>query len=80
MEVEIMAITKEDVLHVAKLGKLNLSDKEVEKFTQNLSDIVGWANVSMVEIYDDTDVDDKLGKYFDENGIKKVETKTLSDL
>lgn len=39
-----MVIKKEDVLHVAKLGKLNLAEKEIEKFTQNLSDIVGWAD------------------------------------
>lgn len=45
-----------------------------------IKDIVGWANVAMVEVYDDTDVDDKLEKYFDTNGIKKVDKKGLEDL
>jgi integrase len=45
-----------------------------------IQEIVGWGNISMVSIYDDTTVDDKLGKYFDANGIKKVEAKGLEDL
>lgn len=45
-----------------------------------IKEIIGWENVAMVDVYDDEDVDDKLDKYFDENGIKKVEKKELSDL
>ena len=45
-----------------------------------IKEIVGWANVAMVEIYDDQDIDDKLGKYFDENGIKKVDKVSLEDI
>lgn len=33
-------LTKKDVLHVAKLAKLDLTEKEVEKFTNQLSGIV----------------------------------------
>lgn len=35
-----MAISKEDVLHVARLARLRLSDSEVEIFTRQLSDIL----------------------------------------
>lgn len=45
-----------------------------------IQELFGWANISMVNIYNDMQVDDKLGKYFDKNGIKKVEAKTLKDL
>lgn len=45
-----------------------------------IQEIVGWSSLDMVNIYDDTEIDDKLGKYFDENGIKEVETKTLNQL
>lgn len=45
-----------------------------------IKDIVGWENVAMVDIYDDTEVDDELGKYFDVDGIKQVEKKGLGDL
>ena len=45
-----------------------------------IKEVVGWSSVNMVDIYVDTEVDDKLGKYFDENGIKKVEKKSLEDI
>lgn len=45
-----------------------------------IKDIIGWTSLEMVSIYDDNTIDDKLGKYFDENGIKKVEQKGLDDL
>ncbi|MCD3340454.1 integrase, partial [Clostridium botulinum C/D] len=36
--------------------------------------------VSMVEVYDDSEVDDKLGKYFGKDGIKQVTKGDLSNL
>ncbi len=33
-------LTKKDVLHVANLARLNLSDGEVNKFTDQLGDII----------------------------------------
>ncbi len=35
-----MAISKEDVLHVASLARLELSDEEVERFTEQLGAIL----------------------------------------
>jgi aspartyl-tRNA(Asn)/glutamyl-tRNA(Gln) amidotransferase subunit C len=35
-------LTKSDVLHVAKLAKLDLTDGEIEKFTLQLSKIVDY--------------------------------------
>jgi aspartyl-tRNA(Asn)/glutamyl-tRNA(Gln) amidotransferase subunit C len=35
-----MSITREEVLHVAKLARLDLSDEEVERFQEQLSAIV----------------------------------------
>lgn len=45
-----------------------------------IKDIVGWESTTMVSLYNDTEVDEELGKYFNENGIKQVENKSLSDL
>lgn len=42
--------------------------------------IQGWASSDMVRIYDDRTGDSQLEKYFGEDGIKKVESKTLSEL
>lgn len=43
-------------------------------------EIIGWENLEMVSLYDDTPVDEEIGKYFDEDGIKQVEQKSLQDL
>ncbi|MDA0999723.1 MAG: Asp-tRNA(Asn)/Glu-tRNA(Gln) amidotransferase subunit GatC [bacterium] len=37
-----MAISKEDVLHVSRLARLNLSEEEVEKFRHQLSGILDY--------------------------------------
>jgi hypothetical protein len=42
--------------------------------------VVGWSGIDLVSLYNDSDVDDELGKYFDANGIKNVENKSLKDL
>lgn len=45
-----------------------------------IKDIIGWESTNMVDLYNDTEVDDEIGKYFSEDGIKQVEQKTLKDL
>jgi aspartyl-tRNA(Asn)/glutamyl-tRNA(Gln) amidotransferase subunit C len=35
-------LTKDDVLHVAKLAKLNLTDSEIAKFTPQLGEVVNY--------------------------------------
>ena len=39
-----MEIKKEDIMHIAKLSMLSLSDEEIEKYAANMQDIVGFAN------------------------------------
>ena len=39
-----MSVSKEDVIHIAKLARLEFSDEELEKYTKNMSDIVDFAN------------------------------------
>jgi aspartyl-tRNA(Asn)/glutamyl-tRNA(Gln) amidotransferase subunit C len=35
-------LTKEEILHIAKLAKLNLSDEEIEKFRMQISPILDY--------------------------------------
>ena len=37
-------ITKKDVLHIAKLSKLEFTDEETEKLVTDLSAVVGYVN------------------------------------
>lgn len=50
-----MALTREDVLHVAKLARLDLTEKEVERFQHELSAILDY--VSQLSEVDTTGVD-----------------------
>lgn len=45
-----------------------------------IKDIVGWSSLDMVNLYTDIKIDDRLGDYFNEDGIKEIEKKSLSDL
>lgn len=38
-----MSVSKQDVIHIAKLARLKFSDQELEKYTKDLSDIVDFA-------------------------------------
>ena len=40
-----MAISKEEIIHIAKLACLNLSDEEIEKYTEDLQEILEYANI-----------------------------------
>ena len=48
--------------------------------TNVIQDIINWESADMVSLYTDISADENIGKYFDENGIKKVESKSLSDI
>jgi aspartyl-tRNA(Asn)/glutamyl-tRNA(Gln) amidotransferase subunit C len=46
-----MAITRDEVLHVARLARLELTDEEVERFTEQLSAILeAVAKVSELDL------------------------------
>lgn len=39
-----MAINKDEVIHIAKLASLNLSEKEIEGYTKDMQEILEFAN------------------------------------
>lgn len=45
-----------------------------------IQDIIGWSSADMLRLYTDIPVDEELGRYFDENGIKSADRKSLSEL
>lgn len=40
-----MAISKEEVIHIAKLASLNLSEEEIERYTGDMQEILEFANM-----------------------------------
>ena len=45
-----------------------------------IQDIIGWSSADMLRLYTDIPVDEQLGKYFDENGIKANQQTNISNL
>ena len=48
--------------------------------TDVVQELIGWESADMVNLYTDISADDKIGQYFDENGIKQVKETTLAEL
>ena len=40
-----MAISKEEIIHIAKLASLNLSEEEIEKYTGDMQEILEFTNM-----------------------------------
>ena len=40
-----MEISKEEVLHIAKLASLKIKEEEIEEYRKNLQDILNFANI-----------------------------------
>ena len=45
-----------------------------------VQELCGWSTADMVNLYDDSTAEDMFSKYFDENGIKQVDQKSLGDI
>lgn len=45
-----------------------------------IQDIIGWTSADMLRLYTDIPVEEQLGKYFDENGIKTAHRADVSEL
>ena len=60
-------------LFCTQLLKKNLPSSVVQE-------IIGWTSADMVNLYNDATIEDTLSKYFDENGIKEIESRSLQDI
>lgn len=40
-----MKVSREEILHIAKLANLNLKEEEIEKYLLHLQDILNFANI-----------------------------------
>ena len=40
-----MQVSKEEILHIANLARLNLEENEIDQYIDNLQDILNFANI-----------------------------------
>ena len=72
-----MEISKDEILHIAKLARLKLKDEEIENYIKNLEDILNFANVVNEAPIDGLDVTN--GAIDNYNVFRKDEIKVFED-
>ena len=73
-----MQVNKEELLHIANLAQLTLEDNEVEKYLQNLQEILNFANVVNNAPVDELDI--TIGANEAKNVFRKDEVKVFEDI
>lgn len=64
-------ITREEVMHIAKLAMLNLSEDEIKGYTKDMQDILGYAE--MINNLETADIDETIGATEQKNVFRKDE-------
>ena len=68
-----MAINKEEVIHIAKLACLNLSEKEIEEYTKDMQEILSFAN--MINNVNTDGLNETIGANENSNVLRKDEVR-----
>ena len=72
-----MKVSKEEILHIANLASLNLKENEVDKYIENLQDILNFANIVNNAPVEGLDV--TIGANEAKNVFRKDEVKRFED-
>ena len=73
-----MQVSKEEILHIANLAQLELKDEEIEKYMENLQEILDFANIVNNAPVDGLDV--TIGANEAKNVFRKDEVKEFGNL
>ncbi len=72
-----MQVTREELLHIAKLADLELDEKEVDNYLANLDDILNFANIVNNAPVEGLDI--TIGANETKNIFRKDEVKVFKD-
>lgn len=72
-----MQVSKEELLHIANLAKLELKDSEVEDYLKNLDNILEFSKIINNAPTDDLDI--TIGANTAKNVFRKDEVKVFED-
>ena len=73
-----MKVSKEEILHIADLAHLNLEEDKVGQYTENLQDILNFANIVNNANVDNLDV--TVGTNEAKNVFRKDEVKQFENI
>ena len=72
-----MNINKDEIIHISKLASLNLSEEEINKYTKDMEDIIGFANT--INSVDTDNINESIGMGNQVNVFRKDEVKEFED-
>ena len=72
-----MEVSREEIMHIAKLANLNLEENEIDQYILNLQDILNYANI--VNNAPTEGVKEAIGVQNKENVFRKDEIKQFCD-
>ena len=72
-----MQVSKEEILHIANLARLDLNENEVDKYIENLQDILNFANIVNNAPVEGLDI--TIGANEAKNIFRKEEIKRFED-
>ena len=74
-------ISREEIIHIAKLAMLELSDQEIDNYTKDMQEILGYAE--MINNLDTSNIDETIAATEQKNVFRKdevIEPKSREDL
>ena len=72
-----MEVSKEEILHIAKLARIKLKEEEIPEYIKNLQDILNFANIVNEAPIDGLDT--AIGAIDNYNVFRKDEIKVFED-
>ena len=73
-----MAVSKEEILHIAKLADLKIEENEIDEYAKNLEDILNFAQI--INSVDTENVKESIGTLNNVNVFRKDEVKEFEDV
>lgn len=72
-----MEISKEEILHIAKLASLKIKEEEIEEYRKNLADILNFAKT--INSVDTNNLEETNGATTNVNFLREDEVKEFED-
>ena len=73
-----MKISKEELLHIAKLSDLEIKENEIDEYLKNLEDILNYTET--IDKIDVSKLDETIGATEDYNVFRKDEVKQFDNM
>lgn len=72
-----MAVSKEEILHIAKLADLKINENEIDEYAKNLEEILDFMKI--LDSVNTDNVEESIGNLSNVNVFRKDEVKEFED-